>query len=66
VSPDAAHIAWLGGAGADIDGIWVMGIGGEALHRIDATPKRLSYESIEWSPTSQRLAFNRCWGPPKT
>jgi Tol biopolymer transport system component len=56
VSPDAAHIAWLGYPGTVDDGVWLMGIDGEGLHRIIAQ-SGVTYGNIAWSPTSQRLAF---------
>jgi serine/threonine protein kinase len=62
VSPDAAHIAWVGGSGGEAYEIWVMGIGGEGLHRIKDASNGRTYFSIAWSPTSQRLALTSSVG----
>jgi Tol biopolymer transport system component len=62
VSPDAAHIAWVGGSGGEAYDVWVMGIGGEGLHRIKEASNGHTYTSIAWSPTSQRLAFSSVVG----
>jgi serine/threonine protein kinase len=57
ISPDAANIALVGGFGAEEGEVWVMGIGGEGLHRIKDVSNGRSYASIAWSPTSKRLAL---------
>jgi eukaryotic-like serine/threonine-protein kinase len=61
-SPDAAHIAWVGGKSTDQNtSVWVMGAGGEGLHRIADASQR-EYVSIAWSATSQRLALTSSVG----
>jgi eukaryotic-like serine/threonine-protein kinase len=57
VSPDSAQIAWVGGGSSGADtAVWVMGAGGEGLHRVTPVQNGVRYASVAWSPTSQRLA----------
>lgn len=58
VSPDGTRIAFVGGPG--LNEIWMMGPGGEDLHRI-LTVGATSF--VAWSPTSQRIAFASVKGP---
>jgi Tol biopolymer transport system component len=58
VSPDGTRIAFFGGPG--LNEIWMMGPGGEHLHRIVSVG---ATSFIAWSPTSQRIAFASLKGP---
>ena len=58
VSPDGTRIAFVGGPG--LNEIWMMGPGGEDLHRILSVG---AASFVAWSPTSQRIAFASVKGP---
>jgi len=58
VSPDGTRIAFFGGPG--LHEIWMMGLGGEDLHRILSVG---ATSFVAWSPTSQRIAFASVKGP---
>ena len=58
VSPDGTRIAFFGGP--ELHEIWMMGLGGEDLHRILSLG---STSVVAWSPTSQRIAFASVKGP---
>jgi serine/threonine protein kinase len=58
VSPDGTRIAFVGGPG--LSEIWMMGPGGEDLHRILSVGPT---SFVAWSPTSHRIAFASVKGP---
>ena len=58
VSPDGTRIAFFGGPA--LNEIWMMGPGGEDLHRIVSVG---ATSFVAWSPTSQRIAFASLKGP---
>src|SRR5262249_46934903 len=58
VSPDGTRMAFVGGPG--INEIWMMGPGGEDLHRILSVGVT---SPVAWSPTSRRIAFTSFEGP---
>jgi len=55
VSPDGRRIAWVGGPPDHQGDVWVMGAGGESLHRILNTA---SYGYVDWSPESNHIAVS--------